>query len=292
MKAVVDIGTNTLRMLIGTVLDKKIQVAAQYVAETRLGKGIGERRLAPEAINRSLEALECFQAKAHGFGVDEVIIVATSAVRDAENGKEFAEKVLKRTGWPVRVLSGEEEARLSFRGAVAAYPDSEHRPIVIDIGGGSTEIIYQQGDKIFASSVNVGTVRLLETMESMEKLKHKFSSVTESITGVAGSIQAVGVGGTVTTAAAVIYQVDHYTREEVHGKSLSLEEITCLKNRLAQMPFSERKTVLGLSPKRADIIIPGLTILIVLLDLLGQDRIWVSDAGLLDGLLLEDVQIF
>ncbi|MGI6711944.1 MAG: Ppx/GppA family phosphatase [Bacillota bacterium] len=289
MRAAIDIGTNSLRLLVGTRDQDqgKVCVVEQIVQETRLGTGIKKRILNPEAINRTIDALKYFQhILLQNYGIREGAIVATSAVRDAENKEEFINRVFDSTGWRVRVLSGEEEAKLSYYGALSAIPFFHGVPVVIDIGGGSTEIIFRCLEGIQTVSINIGAVRLAEKMHPADYLRKIISAGLERM-DIPYESSFVGVGGTVTTAAAISFFVQEYSREAIHGRILSLEGIREIKNKLAKMTLSERERVIGLTAKRADIIVPGLTILIIVMEMLGAGKIWVSDAGLLDGLILE-----
>ncbi|ATW26999.1 Ppx/GppA phosphatase family protein [Candidatus Formimonas warabiya] len=286
MKAVVDIGTNTLRMLIGTVHEGKVSVHAQFIEEPRLGVGITKGELTPEAVDRTVQALEKFQRITRDYRVKDVAVVATSAVRDAANKQEFTELVFEKTGWQVEILSGKEEAAYSFSGAVATIPFGRGIPVVIDIGGGSTEIIYAAEGEVKGSSVNVGAVRLAESRLSPQQLKEKLFPGLEGIRDLGGNPCPIGVGGTATTAAAIHYGIEKYSRPAVQGKIVTLPDLRRQKSRLEKMTLEERKRVPGLSPQRADIIVPGLEILVTVLEMLGSESITVSDAGILDGLLL------
>ncbi len=290
MKAAIDIGTNTVRMMIGSVKDGKVTVKEQYLKETRLGSGIIKGSLIPRAIDRTLKELEQFFKITRDYEIEDVTVVATSAVRDALNGRDFAEKVRDITGWQVNILSGEEEARFSYDGALSAVSLLSGFPIVIDIGGGSTEIIYETDGKVKATSINIGAVRLGEMPLSLPELQKIIFPAVKKIAEEKQLYSIIGVGGTVTTAAAIEYGIEKYSRQAVDGKNLSLKKINDLKIKLDQMSLEERKKVPGLMPQRADIIIPGLNILIAFLELVGINDIAVSDAGILDGLLLKDTK--
>lgn len=287
MKAAIDIGTNSLRMLIGEIHEGKVKMISQSLETTRLGEGMAKKLLLPQAIERTISALENFKKELNIHKVSDISIVATSAVRDATNRQEFLDKIFSATGWQVQVLSGEEEARLSFNGALSAKSESFGMPIIIDIGGGSTEVVYKKSDDIKGVSVNVGCVRLLEGNWDNELLKKELSPVVQPLLDYKGDFSVRGVGGTTTTLAAILYGVENYTREAVHGKVLPLSDIISLKNKLENMSLEERKKIPGLMPQRADIIVHGISILITLLNLLGAEEIIASDAGILDGVLLD-----
>lgn len=286
VKAVVDIGTNTVRMLIGEVKGGKVSVHGQFIAEPRLGVGITRQCLTPQGMERTMEALDDFKRTVRNYFVEDVTVVATSAVRDAINGKDFTEEVFRKIGWQVEILSGAAEAELSYAGAIASVKLPDGLPVVVDIGGGSTEVIFSRGGRVQGASVNVGAVRLSETAWSAEQLTQNLFPALQGLIHMQEKISLVAVGGTATTAAAIQYGITRYSREAVQGKGLSRQDIKRLKDDLAQMPADQRKKVIGLTPKRADIIVPGLRILVSILDQLGADGITVSDAGILDGLLL------
>lgn len=222
------------------------------------------------------------------YGIKKVVVVATSAVRDAINKKEFVKQVFREIGWQIQVISGEKEAELSYYGAVSALSRMSPLgiPIVIDIGGGSTEVIFKNIGQIQGVSVNVGSVRFQETAWSREELDQRLLPLIKEVINLGETISLVAVGGTATTAAAILYGISEYDREAIQGRFLALESIKKLKDQLKEMPLEERKKITGLTPKRADIIVPGLEILVRIIELMGEPGITVSDAGILDGLML------
>lgn len=287
MKGAIDIGTNTMRLLIGEIVSGKIQVKKQLIAEPRLGAGISKGEINKDAMLRGVKVLEEFQKITREFQVQKVSIVGTSALRDAKNKEKFLAKVLQRTGWRVEIISGEEEAALSYAGAVSALPTMSEIPVVIDIGGGSTEAIYQKSGQVQAISVNVGAVRYLEAGWSPKKLQKALTPLLAELIPLKEQMTLVAVGGTATTGAAIYLGMGEYSREGIQGQVISLENLCQLKDQLRGMTFAERVKVKGLSPQRADIIIPGLEILINIIKNLKKTEISISDAGLLDGIILQ-----
>ncbi|MGI6065097.1 MAG: hypothetical protein ACOYI2_01235 [Bacillota bacterium] len=285
-KAAVDIGTNSIRMLIGVQNEGKVKVINQMVEETRLGAGIVGKKLLPESIERTIQVLIKYRQVADNYGVSDVCVIATSAVRDAVNQNEFCQKVYCATGWNVRVLSGEEEAVFAFQGAVSSLSLVSGTPVVVDIGGGSTEIIFSTEQGVKGYSVNIGAVRLKENSLTVQELKELLFSSVGGLIGKGEKLSVIGVGGTATTAAAIYYGVRKYTRKSIQGKMLFLKDLENMKEDLDNMSLEEKGKVVGLPPKRADIISPGLQILISVLRLLGADRVIISDAGILDGVIL------
>ena len=287
MRAAIDIGTNSIRLLTGTSDGQKIDIHSQYVEETRLGQGMAGKILLPEAMARTVDVLKKFRQILQDGRIEAPRVIATSAVRDAENQQEFCRLVYRETGWPVEVLTGEQEALYSFRGALSKGIPDAGRPVVIDIGGGSSEVIYQSGSEIRGRSVNIGAVRLLEKPLSEDELGRILAPAIDDLRGLGRALYPIGVGGTTTTAAAIHYKIARYSRQEIQGKVVPLAALEEMRQRLAAMDPVERRQVVGLPAKRADIIVPGLVILTAILHALGAGQIMASDAGILDGVLFE-----
>jgi len=188
-------------------------------------------------------------------------IFGTSAMREAKNGSTFAREVKKATGTNVSVLKGSQESQLAYEGMLASFPRSRVNPITLDIGGGSTEVVFKDGQKkLHRLSFKVGAVRLLK------KLPHR---------------TWVGAGGTITTLAAIDLKLKKYQPNKIHGHKLTTKKIEALFLKLQQLSLSQRKKIRGLEPKRADIIVAGTTILLTLLHLARAPQIRVSDRGIL-----------
>lgn len=296
--AAIDIGTNSVLLL---VAERSPSGAWSAVAEraeiTRLGKGVDQAKvLAPDAMEATLEVLSRFATEARQLGAKGLAVSATSAARDASNGPAFLEAARQRAGVTVEVLSGQEEARLSFASARADFGGKEPL-IVIDIGGGSTEFIYgdHAGAITFRQSFDVGSVRLTErflqgdpppaaelaTLES--SVKDTFAALPRPPLGA----RLVGVAGTVTTVCAVAKKIEPYDPALVHGAELSRAEVDATVQRLAHLPVRLRRTVPGLQPKRADVIVAGGLILRAAIDTLDAPGVTVSDRGLRWGLLAD-----
>ena len=209
--------TNTIRMLI----EKVVAVEHMLTIAEPLRAGI-EGKLTYEAMARALKVLKDYKTAAQDYQVQDVFVVATSAVRDAANKKEFIDAVFNNTGWRVEVITGNEEAVLSFIGAISTLPEINGAPVIIDIGGGSTEVIFQRNGRIKGVSVNVGAVRLWEAAWPEEELRIRLLPVLREVSSLKEKILPVAVGGTATTAAAVLYGITNYSREKVQGKPLNL----------------------------------------------------------------------
>ncbi len=264
---------------------------------TRLGKGVDQTKtLSPEALETTLKVLERFAQEARELGAQAIVATATSAARDASNGKVFLEGARARAGLDVEIISGEEEARLSF---ASAYSDFGGKGplVVLDIGGGSTEFIYgsAKGEVTFRHSFDLGSVRLTERhvktdppshaeLESIDAMLMKaFAELPPPPSG----FKMVGVAGTVTTLCAVARRVEPYDPTLIHGATLPFIEVNAALVRLASLPTSLRKTVPGLQPKRADVIVAGGLIFRAAMRALSITEVIVSDRGLRWGLLAD-----
>lgn len=296
--ATIDIGTNSVLLLVAERDSKGRWTAVEERAEiTRLGKGVDRSKtLSDESMTATLEVVERFASEARQLGADALAISATSAARDATNGTLFLDGVRARAGVPAEILSGDEEARLSFLSAHTDFGGAAPL-VVIDIGGGSTEFIFgdASGAISFRRSFDVGAVRMTERflpgdppaaneLSDLERsLRQTFSALPTPPTG----FRFVGVAGTVTTICAIARRVEPYDATLVHGAELTKTEIDATVHRLAHLPVALRKTLPGLQPKRADVIVAGGEILRLAIEVLGAASVTVSDRGLRWGLLAD-----
>lgn len=284
--AAIDIGTNSTRLLIAEKQQGQITPIHTALEITRIGEGIGlDHRIKEPSLVRTLECLERYIKKCHEFQVEKVRIVATSAVRDAENKDEVAQKIYEKAGVHLEVLSGEKEAELSFLGAISDLGQIfTSKAMVLDIGGGSTELIYPSNKGIEYKSVNLGTVRLYENPKLLETMPQTLLELTSE-----SSIEnpfLIGVAGTVTTLVAIKFGLEEYDPTFVHGQQLSLEEIKSMGRKLSRLSLVERKKVKGLHPARADIIPYGIMILGKTMELLKVPQISVSERDILYGMII------
>ena len=288
--AAIDVGTNSTRLLVagesGGVL-KRIETG---LYTTRLGKGITKGLLQREAMERTVQAVKLFNETALNLGAEKVIVAATSAVRDAANKGEFWELVQKSAGLRLRVLSGEEEAALSYKGVLSGLMVPPHSTVVLDIGGGSTELTWRQAGNLRLVSINAGAVRMTETGAGEEEITALFRPALEEIKKLSFK-NLVGVGGTATTLAAIDQRLSVYEPEQVHGYCLSAASVDRILSMLKNMDLKERKKVPGLQPERADIIVAGVLILKIVLNGLGFSWMYISECDMLCGLILEEVEI-
>jgi exopolyphosphatase/guanosine-5'-triphosphate,3'-diphosphate pyrophosphatase len=291
--AVIDVGTNSTRLLVADVVAGVVSPLERRSTVTRLGRGVDlSGRLSAEAIEDACAAVGEYVEMIGALGVETVDAIATSAVRDAENGAAFVAELRERFALSARVLDGEEEARLTYLGA-----SSEHVPtrptLVIDIGGGSTELIVGHGNRIdFHTSLQAGVVRHTErhigsdppTAIELEGLAADVRGLIEAAVeeGV-GAEEGIAVAGTPTSLAAVEMELEPYDPERVHGHVLDLPSIQRMLSRLASAPLAERIEIPGLHPERAPTIVAGVVILVEAMRAFGLERITVSEHDILYG---------
>jgi exopolyphosphatase / guanosine-5'-triphosphate,3'-diphosphate pyrophosphatase len=296
--AVVDIGTNTTRLYVADRDDGRITDELERISTvTRLGAGVdADGSLNDEAMGRVYATLDTYSEAVERHGADERVAVLTSAVRDAANGHEFAETVRERYGFTPHVLTGDEEARLTFLGATSERdPNSTTPTLVIDIGGGSTELVIGRGREAgFHVSTQAGVVRQTERHISHDPpTESELDDVAEDVNGIleaavpaehrAAVEHAIAVAGTATSLAAIAQKLDPYDPEKVHGYPLSVAERDRLLGELAAMTTEERRHVPGLDPARAPTIVAGAVILGETMRLFGLEQVEVSEHDILRG---------
>ncbi len=298
--AAIDVGTNTVRLLVAEAGSPgAYTVRHQAQAITRLGEGLdGTGRLSPVAIERTVATLAEYAATARGLGAVAVRAVATSAAREAANREAFL-RAAATAGCPVEVVETREEGRLSALGALHLLPRPAGRCVIMDIGGGSTELTLVAGDALVQSvSLPLGVVKLTERFlpedpPPAEALAVMASHVREAVgTGVPfqaalRAAEAVGTAGTVTTLAAIDLALEPYDPDRVTGHRLTVGRVRELLAWLAGLPLAERKRLPGLEPGRADVIVAGACLLAESLAALGFEALTASDGGLREGILLD-----
>jgi exopolyphosphatase / guanosine-5'-triphosphate,3'-diphosphate pyrophosphatase len=296
---VVDIGTNSTRLLVAEVRDAEVEALDRRSTVTRLGQGVdASGRLAEEAVARVHAALAEYRRSLDEHEVERTVAVLTSAVRDAANGPDFVASVRDEFGLDARTIPGEEEARLTFLGATWAREENEPL-VVIDIGGGSTELVLGQAREVsFSVSTQVGVVRHTErhladdppTPEQLAALANDARETFERDVPAelrGRPVHAVAVAGTATSLAAIDLELDPYDPEAVEGHELSLARCGEILDQLAAMRNEVRRGVIGLHPDRAPTIVAGAVILREALRLFGVDRVTVSEHDVLYGAALE-----
>ncbi len=264
--AAVDLGTNSTRLLVADVDEGHVTEVVRRLAITRLGEGVDVRHeLRSVAIARVHETLDGYARETEALGAEHVLAVATSAVRDARNGRAFLDELGDRYGWATKLLGGEEEAAMTFRG-VTSDRRLEADTLLVDIGGGSTELLVGGPAGVSsATSLQAGCVRLTErfltsdppTPDELERAAAYVRSVLPTVR----ADSAIGVAGTLTTAAAIDLGLAEYDPARIHGHRISRGSVDRVLKDLASVPRGERERVPGLEPARAPVIVGGLVIL-------------------------------
>lgn len=297
--AAVDIGTNTVLLLVAERAASGELVAVEELATiTRLGEGVDKtRELAPAAITRTNAAIDRCAEVVDRLGVTRIDVVGTSAMRDARGGEAVRAHVKSKLGVDARTISGDDEARLTFAGALSGIASVAQgtRVRVFDIGGGSTEVVHGAcGSETlsFAQSYDVGSVRLTErhvrhdppTAAELEAVRADVRSAFASVPTFDSDRAPVGIAGTMTTIAAVALAMSPYDGSRVHGLTLPITEIERVSVELAKLPLAERCALPGLEPKRADVIVAGSLIALAYLEHVGAREVTISDRGVRWGL--------
>jgi exopolyphosphatase/guanosine-5'-triphosphate,3'-diphosphate pyrophosphatase len=287
--AAVDLGTNTTRLLVADVLAGSLVPLDRRERITRLGENVDRRHiLLPTAIARVRNCLVDYRRAAEALGADRVLAVGTSAVRDAENGEAFLGEVEWSYGFATRMLDGDEEALTTFRG-VAAGQEVQEGTLVVDIGGGSTELIVAgPGGVEWHRSLDIGSVRLTERFG--DDLEATAASVRGALPELS-VVHAIGVAGTVATLATLDLGLPEFDRERVHGYRFSGAGVSQQLDRLAALTLEKRRHVPGLDPDRAPVIVAGAVILREILERYGLREVEYSDHDLLDGVALAAAEL-
>lgn len=285
----VDLGTNSTRLLIADVEDGNVKEIVRRLAITRLGQGVDERHeLHPDAIHRVQDVLDGYAREAAQQGSERVLAIATSAVRDASNGSGFLEGLRERYGWEVRLLDGAAEAATMFDG-VTSDRTLETDTLMVDIGGGSTELLVGGPDGVsFSTSLQAGCVRLTERFlagdpPAVEELATAAAHVRSSLPELDVE-SAIGVAGTVTTAAAIDLGLAEYDPARIHGHRLTQAAAERVLADLASLRLAERERVRGLEPARAPVIVGGLIVLREVLGHYDLAEIEASERDILHGI--------
>lgn len=294
---VVDLGTNTTRVLVADVDDGRVHELARRTTVTRLGEGVdATNRLADAAIERVTTVLDGYKQILHELQPDKIVALATSATRDAVNGEEFRQLLHDRYGFDAHIIPGEEEARLTFLGATSHRSAEEGPTVVIDIGGGSTEYVVGApgDDPSFRVSTQAGSVRQTErhlpedppSDEDIVTLREAIHSIVSSQVPAEVREQVhrgIAVAGTATSLAAIDQGLEPYDPEKVDGYALRLDTCHRILGELAAVPLEERRRITGLHPDRAPTIIAGAAILVESMRVFGLSEVEVSEADILHG---------
>lgn len=295
--AAIDCGTNSIRLLVGDLDGDALVDIVRRMEIVRLGQGVDRTgRLAPEAIERTRAALADYAAQLTELGAERVRMVATSASRDADNADEFTAMVRATLGVDPEVISGEEEARLSFTGAVRGLPGNAETPfLVVDIGGGSTEFVLGDRTVEAAASVDIGCVRMTErhlhdnppTHEQAAAAERDITAAVDRALAAVGGARArtlVGLAGSVTTVAAIALGLPEYDPERIHHAHINHATVAKVSADLLAMDNAQRLAIPVMHPGRADVIAAGALVLRVVMERSHLDTVIASEHDILDGI--------
>jgi exopolyphosphatase/guanosine-5'-triphosphate,3'-diphosphate pyrophosphatase len=300
-RAVIDVGTNSVKLLIADVAGREVRPVLEESRQTRLGKGFYEtRRLQPEPIARTAEAVWEFATIARERGAETIRIIATSAARDAVNPRDLTDAIECAAGLKAEIITGAREADWAFQGVATDPRLAEHALLLLDVGGGSTEFILGRGtQKSFAHSFPLGTVRLMEKFPiSDPPTRGEFNACRDWVKNLfqaevwpllepallherkSGVIRLVGTGGTTSILARLEKKLDRFDRDKIDRTVLSLKQVVAHRKTLWRLPLAERKEIPGLPKLRADVILTGVLIYESVMEEFGFDELSVSTRGL------------
>ena len=298
----IDIGTNSMRLLIADYENNKIKNRKKYINTTRIGQGVDkEGYITEEALERNLKALKDFSDKCVQEKCEKVYCMGTSALRDSKNGQYFVDRAKELTNIDVKIICGQEESNLGFMGVLEGTEGNKKDDIlVMDIGGGSTEFIVGNEDGIkFSKSENVGALRMTEKFITTDPISdEEFNNMTKFIEDTISSTleklksmhisKLVGIGGAITSLSAINQQLEIYSMEKVHNGVVTKKELEKILQNLKNMTLNDKKTIKGLQPKRADIITAGVKILHIVMENLEFEEIMISEYDNLEGLICQN----
>lgn len=306
----IDIGTNSMRLLLSEIENGKFIKREKLVNTTRLGQGIDKDGcISEEAFQKNISALSEFKNKCDDYGCEKVFCIGTAALRNAGNSEEFRIRAKKETGVDIDIIPGEKEATLGYVGVVGGIDIGNKRTLIIDIGGGSTEFIIGDKTKIYyRKSLNIGalvmTERFVTSMPECDaEYKNLSSYINEEVVRVIRKIDSflptdgkgkkniklIGIGGTITSVSAINQKLEVYSMEKIHSSYVTKEELESQIKEIRKMTLEERRTIKGLQPKRAEIILSGELILKSIFDNLSAGNIQISEYDNLEGIILEEV---
>jgi len=298
-KAVIEMGTNSTRLLIANIEEDKVEEIEKKLITTRLGEGVDSNRiLSDKAIKRGLNGLTELKDIIQNENVQEIKLIGTSALRDVENSEVFKKMIKDKLDFNLEIISGEKEANLIFKGVTLDFNFNNY--IIIDIGGGSTEFIWQnqKDDEINIKSIDIGAVRITDrfidnvnsplSRSNVEKISIYIRNTLKENIDISPDINnLIGVGGTITTLASIMLKLESYDSKAIHNYILKYSDINKIMNILRKLDLNMKKKVKGLNPDRADIIVPGTIILIEVMKYLRNLKLRVSDYDILHGMLLD-----
>lgn len=302
----IDIGTNSMRLLIADYEDGNLLNREKFVNTTRIGEGVDKKGyISQESIQRNIDGLIDFNRMCKDRKCEKVYCIGTSALRDSKNGDDFIQLAKNKADIDVEIISGKEESTLGFIGVAEGLTDrlkEEESILVLDIGGGSTEFILGNLKGIkFNKSENIGAVRMTEKFLkadpiSEEEFKSMIRFIEEQINDTIEFLKnkkidkVVGIGGTITSISAINQELETYSMEKIHNSSVDIEEVEKILQNLKKMTLNDKKNLKGLQPKRADIITSGVKILQIIMKKIEIKNIIVSEYDNLEGLICRKSQ--
>jgi exopolyphosphatase/guanosine-5'-triphosphate,3'-diphosphate pyrophosphatase len=298
-RAVIDVGTNSIKLLVADVHGREVQPVHEESRQTRLGQGFYKtHRLQPETIASTAEAVWDFTKTARDRGAESIRVVATSAARDALNPTDLTQAIEKASGLQTEIISGEAEADYAFQGVTSEPSLADQALLLLDVGGGSTEFILgRAAQKTFARSFPLGTVRLMENFpHSDPPTANEFSAcqkwvqdflrtevrpqLAPALAAESGKIKLIGTGGTTSILARVFKKLDRFDRDKIDRTILEYDQIVACRKQLWSLPLLKRKEVPGLPKLRADVILMGVLIYELIMAEFGFAQVQVSTRGL------------
>ena len=307
----IDIGTNSVRLLLAESEGHTIVKSKKYVTTTRLGSYINQDSIiSEEGIEKTVEAIKEFGEKIEEYGCDKIYCIGTAALRKSENRLEFKKMAKEVSGIDVEIIDGDREAILGYRGVTGGVELDKDKCLIIDIGGGSTEFIFGNSKEIYyKKSINIGalllTKKYITTMPEIEKefvnLKNYIDSEVEKLyneirrsdmwvdSSDCQGIRLIGIGGTITQTSAIHQKLEEYSREKVHLSTVGIEDVSNQIKMISELNLEDRMKIKGIAPKRAEIILTGELILKSIMEKFKFNEITVSEYDNLEGLVLEDI---
>ncbi|WP_101772531.1 Ppx/GppA phosphatase family protein [Peptostreptococcus faecalis] len=296
----IDIGTNSMRLLLSEMEGSNFIERKKIIDTTRLGLGVDEfGNISEEAIQRNLEALRKFKEICDTYGCEKIVCVGTAALRNAKNKYKFISMAKELTGIDVDVIDGDKEAYYGYKGVVGGITlDDTDTILVIDIGGGSTELILGDSKKIYyEKSIDLGALVMSEIFASdkpeseelmgkmREYIKNKIMPTIDYIKSKNYNLTTVGIGGTITSVSAINQKLETYSMDKIHESTITISNIESQIKYINSKKIEDRRKIIGLQPKRAEIILPGELILEEIMKELGINSIKISEYDNLEGVL-------
>lgn len=298
-RAVIDVGTNSIKLLVADVSGRNVRPVHEESRQTRLGQGFYDtHKLQPESIARTAEAVWEFGEVAREKNAVTVRVIATSAARDALNPKDLTNAIERASGLKTEIISGAREAEWAFLGVATDGELARQPMLLLDVGGGSTEFILGHGARThFAHSFPLGTVRLMEKFPPSDPpkkselnscrdwLKHFLqrevrSHLDPALAKETGEVQLVGTGGTTSILARMEKKLDRFDREKIESSVLTIQQVSAHRKQLWELPLAQRKEIVGLPKQRADVILTGVLIYETVMEQFGFKQLRVSTRGL------------